>query len=95
MLFRSQQSAKLSFASVFAQFRTQVLNNIVGEVHVMMEYKSAQSFSWPAALASWLASFCCGSEGGGHGELVAGDGPTRQMAAAARHLNGPHKIRFS
>lgn len=71
-----------------------MLNNIVGEVEVMMEYEP-QSFSWPAALASWLASFCSGSEGGGHGEPVAGDGPTRQMAAAAKHLNGAHKIRSS
>ena len=61
----------------------------------MMEYEPQSFFSWPAALASWLASFCGGSDGGGHGEPVAGDGPTRQMAAAAKHLNGAHKIRFS
>ena len=64
-----------------------------------MEYES-QSFSWPAALASWLARFCSGSNNGdGHEELVVGDDasncPTVKMASAAKHFCGAHKIKFS
>jgi hypothetical protein len=56
-----------------------------------MEYES-QNFSWPAALASWLARFCSGSDkGDGHDDLVLGDGTRGQMAAAA----SAHKIKFS
>jgi hypothetical protein len=50
-------------------------------VEAIMEYES-QSFSWPAALASWLARFCSGSDkGDGHEDPVAGDGPTRSRWA--------------
>jgi hypothetical protein len=64
-------------------------------VEAIMEYES-QSFSWPAALASWLARFCSGSDkGDGHEDPVAGDGPTEQMGAAAKHLCSAHKIKFS
>jgi hypothetical protein len=64
-----------------------------------MEYES-QSFSWPAALASWLASFCSGSSNrDGHDEPVVGDdatnGPTGKMGAAAKHFCSAHKIKFS
>jgi hypothetical protein len=62
-----------------------------------MEYES-ESFSWPAALASWLARFCSGSNDG-HDEPVVGDGasnsPTGQMGAAAKHFFSAHKIKFS
>jgi hypothetical protein len=63
-----------------------------------MEYES-QSFSWPAALASWLARFCSGSNNGdGYDEPAAGDGASsgpRGMAAAAKHFCSAHKIKFS
>jgi hypothetical protein len=57
---------------------------------VIMEYES-QSFSWPAALASWLARLCSGSNNGddGEDEPVVGNRPsnrpTGQMVAAAKH----------
>jgi hypothetical protein len=62
-----------------------------------MEYES-QSFSWPAALASWLVRFCSGSNNGDDDESVVGDGASsgqRQMAAAAKHFCGAHKLKFS
>jgi hypothetical protein len=61
-------------------------------VEAIMEYES-QSFSWPAALASWLARFCSGSNDG-HGD-GASNSPTGQMDAAAKHFFSAHKIKFS
>jgi hypothetical protein len=64
-------------------------------VEAIMEYES-QSFSWPTALASWLARFCSGSDkGDGHADLVVDDGTRGQMAAAAKHHCSAHKIKFS
>ncbi|CAL5055644.1 unnamed protein product [Urochloa decumbens] len=62
---------------------------------------AARSWFSPAALASWLARFCSGSNSDDHDEL-AGDGDNRSTAAlmaagaAARYLTySTHKIKFA